>query len=118
MKRVSAYIMDYIIMLIISILIRGFLFKDISNRTVLWWMAFLIIYGYFWVNDVLFCGSSVGKKIVGMKVVLKNRPLFMFAALHTLFKIAFSFIWPIAFMLFVTWHYTMPYDKYFYEKIE
>lgn len=118
MKRFGSYVIDYIVIALALGLARGSLFRAIENLNLLWFSYFFIIYFYFVLNDFLFQGSSIGKKIMKLKIVLKKQSIFLFAILHSLFKIVFSFIWPISTMIFIASKCHMPYDKYFYEYID
>lgn len=118
MKRFVSYIIDYIVLALGLALARDSLFRTVDNLNLLWFSYFFIIYFYFVLNDLLFQGSSIGKKIMNFKIILKKQSIFLFAILHSLIKIVFSFIWPISIMIFIVGKCHMPYDKYFYEYID
>lgn len=118
MKRFIAYVIDYTIIAIIVRLSSPFLFMTIKNYNLLWFTIVFILYFWFWINDVLFYGSSIGKKIVRMKIVLKDIPLFRFATVHSLLKLLCSFLAAIFIIAYIAGYCKMPYDKWFYEKIE
>ena len=118
MKRMFAYFIDYILITLIIYGVRDNLFKITDNFPILWILFVLVIYIYFWINDIFFKGSSIGKKIVKLNIELKDMPIVKFATIHTIFKIAFTFIWAISIIMYLSRHCTMPYDKFFYKNIE
>ncbi|MDO5406328.1 MAG: RDD family protein [Eubacteriales bacterium] len=118
MKRIGSYFIDFIVISIILGLSRDPLFNAIHNFNVLWIIYFFAIYLYFWLSDMLFHGSSIGKRLMKMDIVLKDNSLLAFATLHSLLKMAFSFIWVITIVIYLAGHKKMPYDKLFYERIE
>lgn len=118
MKRFAAYIMDYMIMTLIFGVLNIAFFMNIKNWTLRWILAFLFIYLFFWLNDFIFKGSSIGKKIVNMRITIKGDSVFAFATVHAALKLFFTFIWIISFVLFLVWNKHMPYDKWLYSSIE
>lgn len=93
-------------------------FKDIDDLFLRWLIVFIYIYIFFWLNDFIFNGSSIGKKIMKMNIVIKSNSLFFFATIHALLKIFFSFIWVISLVVCLVGKGKMPYDNFLYKKLE
>ncbi len=118
MKRLAAYVVDYIILTLIMGVVNVLFLINVQNLTLRWLLAAILIYLFFWLNDFLFKGGSIGKKIVNMRVIIKGDSVFRFATVHAALKLLFSFIWAISFILFFAWGKHMPYDKYLYSILE
>lgn len=118
MKRFIAYIIDYLIMAIILCFLNLILFKNIRDINLRWGVVCIYIYMFFWLNDFVFKGSSIGKKIMKMKIDVKGDSVLLFATIHSSFKIFFSFIWAISLAIFFIKNKKMPYDNLLYNKID
>ncbi len=118
MKRVAAFIIDYLIMTVIITVLGLIFFMNINNMLLRWIVVFACMYMFYWLNDVIFCGSSPGKKAMKMNIVIKSNSLLLFATVHALFKMFFSFIWIISLLICLVGKGRMPYDKYLYDKSE
>lgn len=121
MRRFLAFIVDNMVSAI-PVCLYGVVFllnNEINYSSVLvwWWTTLLIEYLYFFMNDILLNGSSIGKKIMKVEVVLKEQNLLKFALVHTLLKMfCAGFNWVMAVVYFASGKH-MPYDKLFYKKV-
>lgn len=118
MKRFAAYVIDYLIMTLVLGLINIIFIKNIRDFSLRWTVILMCIYILFWLNDFVLRGSSIGKKLMKMKITIKGDSLFRFATIHSLLKIFFSFIWALSFLLLIVGKGSMPYDKWLYDEIE
>ncbi len=120
LKRLAAFGIDYLLLIFILIpsvtAYASFMSPTALPHQILPWTA-LLIYAYFFLQDLLFRGSSIGKKAVGLRVVLKDRSLLRFAALHGLLKMIFSCVYIITLPVYLIRN-GMPYDAYFYQSIQ
>ena len=119
MCRLYAYAIDYIIITAFSMIFCIYVIGDyrthmlLSANTIL-----LLIYLYFFINDFLFKGSSIGKKIVGLKIYPKDQNRLRFAFLHATIKFLLTtVVGMITLILYIYKGFKMPYDKYFYKEI-
>lgn len=111
MKRVYAYMIDYCIMmliLMIEVVIVPILLPAIERNS-RFIMAYITIFLYCFLSDMIFKGSSLGKKTAGMTICIKGNIL-KFSLLHSMFKMLFSFIWPISIIILLCSRGKMPYD--------
>lgn len=116
MKRLCAFIIDYTIALLILGGVRIILFGNSRNYNFLWLIAFLTLYFCYWMNDVCFKGSSVGKKIVKLDMAFKEGNVVLLATLHSVLKMICCFLWPLTLMVYFVLKCKMPYDDYFYKE--
>lgn len=118
MKRFVAYVIDYIIMSVfLMVLSWGVLIKWTDNINLLMLSSLFIIFLYFGISDFAFYGSSIGKRVMGLTVILKQQSLLKFSIHHALLKTAYTCISVISFGIYIFCGYKMPYDKLFYERI-
>lgn len=121
MKRFLAYVIDYSILAILMKLVNSIILKEnIIGYTIeiMWFLELSFFYIYFFLMDLIFNGSSIGKKFLNVKVVLKKQNIYKYSALHALYKFGFTIISPLALLIYLARKCTMPYDKLFYDKIE
>lgn len=119
-KRLAAFGIDYLLLNFILIpsvaAYTSFMSPTALPHQILPWTA-LVIYAYFFLQDLLFRGSSIGKKAVGLRGVLKDRSLLRFAVLHGLLKMIFSCVYITTLPVYLI-QKGMPYDAYFYRSIQ
>lgn len=129
MRRIGAFIIDYNIMCFlmrvvyylimgawpIEVVIRGA--KD--TEVLIWNISGLItIYMYFFLSDLCFNGSSIGKKIARLKIQRKKQNRIKFALFHAALKLIFAFISFISLVIYLAKGRKMPYDSLFYISVD
>lgn len=114
MRRIIAYVIDYIILTIIIRITTHYSLMVISNITFISFINLFFMYIFFLLNDVAFKGYSIGKKIVGMKIILKDTNIWRFSIIHSLYKIGFTLISMIALLIYLVNNRKMIYDNRFY----
>lgn len=119
MRRLYAYSLDYMIISICSGIYCVYVIGDYRVQALLSSnVTLLMMYVYFFINDLFFKGSSIGKKIVKLKVCPKDQNRLRFAFLHATAKFILTIILGLlTLILYVYKGFKMPYDKYFYKEI-
>lgn len=89
MKRLFACLIDYLLIFTpVELITAVFYIKTASSWTALLFQiiaAFICLF----LTDLLFKGSSVGKRLLRAEPVLKEQSLLRFAVLHSLYKLLF-----------------------------
>lgn len=114
MRRFVAYILDYLILAIIMRNANHVLLRLTSNAMFIAFLKVSLIYLFFLFNDVVFQGYSIGKKLMKMKIILKDADIWKYSVRHSLYKLGFTLIIWIALLIYLINNMKMPYDRRFY----
>lgn len=118
MLRVFAYIVDYIFIVFLVYGIRvGCIKTVLVPRLIVFILIFSVMYLYFFLNDLLFRGRSLGKFIAGVQVELKEQSRIKFAILHSTLKMFATIFSIFVLILYFCRKCSMPYDSFFFKKI-
>lgn len=117
MGRLVAFIIDYmiIIFLLMLLLLLGVVRIKDTYMIINIIKCLPVVYLFFVLNDFFLKGSSIGKKIVGLKTKVKDKNILRFSLIHSFLKLLFGCIWPISLVIFLINHCRMPYD-FLYDK--
>lgn len=119
-KRLVAAIIDYFVMVILYVFIMFVIVLCLRNQIeiifnlfgMFMWLSFICIFSYSFVMDYFCQGSSIGKKVVGIRLVADKRKINGVLALkHSVLKLLACFIWPISLIYYLTKN-VMFYDKW------
>lgn len=119
MKRLCAAGIDYFIFVCISMIVLTFFiigtgpYKTYNTLDTLFnaylWIATVFLFLYFFMQDFFFRGRSIGKRIVQLELVNKEKTI-GFAVKHSLFKLLAGMLWPVTLVFYFVKH-RMFYDK-------
>lgn len=123
MKRILAFIIDFFAMLMIVIVVNFVLIiviwkKGLGDNLIMAVISIFILLMplficlYFFISDYYGHGSSVGKKLAGIKLMSHGKELSLPVSIkHAVLKTIACCIYPVSFLYFLCKE-EMPYDKW------
>lgn len=113
MKRILAFIVEYVFILV---LLMCTVFVVFAKGRVPHLSAVMLCIGvgyfiYNFICDLLFGGITLGKRLAGIGSFFEGKPGPGTAFLHAALKIMFLAIWPVSLILYSVNHEQMPYDR-------
>lgn len=123
MKRIFAFIVDFFIMQIMVSAIGNIFFVlvirtnqgkiTIESMMVIQFMIVVgVMWLYFFISDYFFSGGSIGKKVIGIKLVCERQKLSLSIALkHSVVKVIACCLWPVT-AVYYMFTRRLPYDRW------
>lgn len=123
MKRILAFVVDFVIMQIIVSAVGNVFFVLVirpnqGKITIesMMLIQFLIVVGvmwvYFFISDYFFSGGSIGKKVIGIKLVCERQNLSLSIALkHSVVKVIACCLWLVTAVCYLFTR-RLPYDRW------
>lgn len=123
MKRAAAFLIDEMVFffLLFSMMIAGISWgTNIMGGGMMRYFFKMegILWLYFFLNDLIFDGYSVGKKILKINIQRKPMGRLWFSVAHSVCKTLFANVWFVTIIIYLINKQRMPYDRFFYETID